>query len=307
MSNQFLKSTYQFLLHAYPRETRAKRGQVEIDTLLGVSKPNQCLPRIAEARAIVREGIHERIRSTAGHTPLEVLAHGGTFGVLFTLSFQLYWFGMMTYKMTYVPKAHWGQLAPFIGWQIVVAAIALWWSLRPTRLALILWQLSNILGILWFIDYVGRYVTEKSTALSNTVIVLGTIVSLLMLSGTVALWCWSEMPKQSRRPLGWKVALPSIVIPIWASLLGRLESHGNTVLLIAVIAVLLLALVDPRPLIGLGIAAITPLVGGSIAVASTSANSLQIRLLLPAVATVAIALVALRSRSLIRRLNFRRH
>ena len=73
--------------------------------------------------------------------------------------------------------------------------------------------------------------------------------------------------------------------------------------LIAVIAMLLLALVDPRPLIGLAIAVITPLVGASIALASTSANSLQIRLLLPAVATVAIALVALRTRSLIRRLN----
>jgi hypothetical protein len=186
----------------------------------------------------------------------------------------------------------------------VVATIALWWSLRPTRLALTLWQLSNILGILWFIDYVGRHVTEKSTVLSNTAVVLGTIMSLLVLSGTVALFCWSEMPNQSRRPLGWKVALPSIVIPIWASLFGRFEKHGNTVLLIAVIAMLLLALVDPRPLIGLAIAVITPLVGGSIAVAGTSANSLQIRLLLPAVATVAIALVALRSRSLIRRINW---
>ena len=303
MSNRFLTRSYQLLLHAYPKQTRKERGQVELDTLLGVSKPNQFLPRIAEARAIAREGIHERIRSSAGHTPLEVLAHGGTFGVLFTVSFQLYWFGMMTYKMMYGPKVSWSQFTPFIGWHIVVAAIALWWSLRPNRVALVLWQLSNLLGILWFIDYVGRHVTEKSTALSNTVTVLGTIMSLLVLSGTVALWCWSKMPKQSRRPLGWKIALPSIVIPIWASLFGRFEKHGNTVLLITVVAMLLLALVDPRPLIGLGIAAITPLAGGSIALSGTSTNSLQIRLLLPAITTIAIALVAMRTRSLIRRLN----
>jgi hypothetical protein len=303
MSNQFLRRTYKFLLHAYPRETRTERGSVELDTLLGVSKPNQFLPRIAEARAIAREGIHERIRSTAGHTPLEILAHGGTFGVLFTMSVQLYWFGMMTYKMAYSPKAHWSQFAPFIGWQIAVVAVALWWSLRPTRVALAFWQLSNLLGILWFIDYLGKHVSENSTELNNTVIVLGTIVSLLMLSSTLALWCWSKMPKQSRRPLGWTIALPSIVIPIWASLFGRFEKHGNTALLIAVIAMLLLALVDPRPLIGLGIATITPLLGGSIALSGTSTNSLQIRLLLPAVTTIAIALVAMRTRSLIRRLN----
>jgi hypothetical protein len=303
MRNRLLTRTYQFLLHAYPRETRTERGSVELDTLLAVSKPNQRLPTIAEARAIAREGIHERIRSAAGHTPLEVLAHGGTFGVLFTLSFQLYWFGMMTYKMTYDPKVSWSQFAPFIGWHIVVAAVALWWSLRPNRVALALWQLSNLLGILWFIDYLGRNVTEQSTALSNTVLVLGTIMSLLVLSGTLALWCWSKMPKHSRRPLGWKIALPSAVIPIWASLFGHFAKHGNTVLLIVVIAMLLLALVDPRPLIGLGIAAITPLAGGSIALSGTSTNSLQIRLLLPAITTIAIALVAMRTRSLIRRLN----
>jgi hypothetical protein len=303
MSKQLLMRAYQLLLQAYPQETRAKRGQVEFDTLLEVSRPNQFLPRIAEARAITREGIHERIRSTAGRTPLAVLAHGGTFGVLFTMSFQFYWFGMMTYRMSYAPKANWSQFAPFIGWQIVVAAIALWWSVRPTRVALTLWQLSNVLGILWFIDYLGRYVTEKSAALSNNVMVLGTIICLLTLSGTVTLWCWSNMPRQSRRPLGWKIALPSIMIPIWASLFGPIERHGNTVLLIAVIAMLLLALVDPRPLIGLAIAVITPVVGGSIALACTSTHSSQIRLLLPAVATVAIALVTLRTRSLIRRLD----
>ncbi len=242
---QSLKRAYQFLLHAYPRQVRLERGSVELDTLLGVSKPNQFLPRIAEARAIAREGIHERIRSTAGHTPLEVLTHGGTFGVLFTMSFQLYWFGMMTHKMAYGPRVSWSQFTPFIGWHIVVAAIALWWSLRPNRVALTLWQLSNLLGILWFIDYVGRHVTEQSTALSNTVMVLGTVMSLLVLSGTVTLWCWSKMPKQSRRPLGCKIALASIVIPLWASLFGRFEKHGNTVLLIAVIAMLLLPLSIP--------------------------------------------------------------
>ena len=112
------------------------------------------------------------------------------------------------------------------------------------------------------------------------------------------------MPKQSRRPLGWKIALPCIVIPIWASRFGRIEKHGNTVLLIAVIAMLLLTLVDPRPLIGLAVAVITPLAGGSIAIASSSTHNLQICLLLPTVTAIAIALVALRTRSVIRRLNW---
>jgi hypothetical protein len=48
MSNRFLTRSYQLLLHAYPKQTRKERGQVELDTLLGVSKPNQFLPRIAE-------------------------------------------------------------------------------------------------------------------------------------------------------------------------------------------------------------------------------------------------------------------
>ena len=62
MSNQLLTRTYQLLLHAYPRETRTERGQVELDTLLAVSKPNQRLPRIAEARAICQRG-HPRANS----------------------------------------------------------------------------------------------------------------------------------------------------------------------------------------------------------------------------------------------------
>jgi hypothetical protein len=303
-STQSLKRAYQFLLHAYPSGVRSDRGVVELDTLLSVSRPNQRIPKMAEARAITREGIRERIRSNAGKTTREVLAHGGALGVLFTMSLQLYWFGVMTYKMDYDPNTTWAQIAPFVGWMAAVAVMALGWSLHPTRIAVALWQLSNILGVLWLIGFVGRKVVQQSTELSTTLVVLGTIVCLLALSSLLVIWCWSEIPGHARAPLGLKIAGPSIALPIWASpLFLNIDTHGNNVLLLAIAAMLVIAFVDPRPLIGLAVAVITPLVGGSIAIASSGIHSSRLRILLPSITALLIALVIVRCRILLRRLN----
>jgi hypothetical protein len=64
--SKVLKRAYQFLLLSYPTVTRTERGSVELDTLMEVSRPNRVLPRFGEARAIVVEGIRERVRRNGG-------------------------------------------------------------------------------------------------------------------------------------------------------------------------------------------------------------------------------------------------
>jgi hypothetical protein len=304
MGARSLASAYRLLLKAYPKAVRKQRGVVELDTLLSVSKPNQRLPNTAEARAIVREGIRERIRSTAGQTPLEVLAHGGTYGVLFSLSLQLYVLGTLTWKAAQNPIESWTRSAPFLPWMALTACTALWWSLRPNRLVIAVWQLSNVLGAVWLLGYVAEHVTHWSHELEVTMVTLGTIACLLSLSSVLALFCWSKLPKQSRAPLGWKTALAGIALPIWASpLFGNIEKHGNNALLLAIVAMLLIALVDPRPLVGMAIAVFTPLVSGSIAISSSTTSTIRVRILLLTLTALAIAVVALRARALLRRLQ----
>jgi hypothetical protein len=301
---QSLKRAYQFLLHAYPRQIRLDRGAVELDTLLSVSKPNQRLPKIAEARAITREGIRERIRSTAGQTPLEVLAHGGALGVLFTMSLQLYALGILASKAAQTPNESWTRSAPLTMWIASTVMAALWWSLRPSRLALLPWQFSNVIGTGWLVGYVSKHATHWSHGLQVTMVTFGTIACLLSLSSVLAMFCWSKLPNQSRAPLGWKIAVPSIAVPIWASpLFGGIEKHGNSVLLLAIVAMLVIAFVDPRPLIGLAIAVITPLASGTFAIISSDTSGTLVRILLPTITVLAIGTVALRTRSLVRRLN----
>lgn len=298
-----LKRAYQFLLHAYPREIRSQRGVVELDTLLSVSKPNQHLPKIAEARAITREGIRERIRSTAGQTPLEVLAHGGALGVLFTMTLQLYALGILAFKAQTLNES-WTRSAPLTMWMAMTVMTALWWSLRPSRLAILPWQFGNMMGTGWLVGYVAKHATHWSHGLQVTMVTFGTIACLLSLSSVLAIFCWSKLPKHSRAPLGWKIAVPSIAVPIWASpLFGGIEKHGNSVLLLAIVAMLVIAFVDPRPLIGLAIAVITPLASGTFAIVSSDTSGTLLRILFPTITVLATGTVALRTRALLRRLN----
>ena len=313
MSTRLLSFAYQLLLRSYPAQTRAERGPVELDTLLAVSRPAQRMPKFREARAIVKEGIHHRIAHTAGRSPLEVVSHGATMGVLFTMSVQLYWLGIIAHKMTghtvdNLPGNSWTRMAPVLSWIGVVAVCALWWSLRPNRFTIVAWQIANVTGVLLLVDVVRREATDWSNDLGETLASMGVIICLLSLSSCLALFCWSKLgpntnvPQNQRAPLGLRFAALCVGLPLWASpLFGAIQKHGNNVLVIAIVCMLVLSVIDPRLLIGLTIAVATPFLGASIAAVASPQTGMGLRLLLPALTLSAIGLTSLRARVLVRR------
>lgn len=67
--------------------------------------------------------------------------------------------------------------------------------------------------------------------------------------------------------------------------------------LMVMVAMLVIALVDPRPLIGLAIAVITPLTNGTIAIVSSEASGVLVHIPLPAITAFAIFAVSMREHS----------
>jgi hypothetical protein len=309
VSSTLLKRTYQLLLCAYSKGTRAERGAVELDTLLSVSRPNQRLPKIAEARAIAKEGIRDRIRRNAGQSTLEIVGQGAALGVLFTMSIQLWWFAVMSHKFLNSRNLLGGQeTVHFVLWGTVVALLAIRWAFRPSRVIIGVWQLANVTGAAWFFSLFkhqvrANWVLGSSRDIGNLVVAFMAILSLLALSSVVAIWCWSHLPKNTpRRAIGAKVALLAIVLPVWASPLSPVDSSGFQVFGLSVIFMLVVGLVDPRPLIGLGIALLTPMVALSVALITNTEASTNGRLILPALTLTAIALVSIRVHVVLRRL-----
>jgi hypothetical protein len=297
MSTATLTRTYQLLLRAYSPATRAGRGSVELDTLLATSDPNQRLPKLRETRAILREGIRDRIAVNAGRSTLEIVSYGATLGVLLTMSMQLGWLGMMLPKVVRSP----GAAGPFTVWAAVLGALAFALALRPMKRTLVLWQLANVAGGVWLWSFVRRETpgVEDYTFLAMIV----APVTLLALSSVVVLFCWDKLPKTQRVALGWRIGLACVVVPLWASPLSPIDSSGLQVAALAVVAMLVIALVDPRPLIAMAIALGTPLVAASLAMQTLPRIDAPVRIVVPAITVVIIALFTFRTRVLLRRLD----
>ncbi len=301
MTDEYLRRAYQLLQHAYPARRRRERGEVELDTLLAVSRPGQRLPRLAEARAIVREGLRERARTTGAST-LEIVAHGSSLGVLFTMALQVFWFAVMAEKVldARVPRS--SGLTLFAAWGLAVLLCAYWWSLRPSRAAIAAWQLSNLIGAGCLVSYIQRYATEGGDGLGAVVATMISVHCLLTVSAVVLLGCWSRIRVSNAVRLGWKVPTITLSVVVWSSPLVRsVESHGSTVLVVAFLTMVLCSFIDPRILVGLASATLTPLVAASLSIIGSDASSSRIRLLFPTGVTLAIGLVVLRVRVLVRR------
>jgi hypothetical protein len=297
--SKVLKRAYQFLLLSYPTVTRTERGSVELDTLMEVSRPNRVLPRFGEARAIVVEGIRERVRRNGGTTVNEVMASGGTLGVLFSFSLQLWWVGMMLAKSSTM-KADRNQAGTvFSAWGLIICALMIWWSLRPSRFTLLVWQLANVVGAIWMVRFVRDH-AAGSNGLDTVLIGMFLIVSTLVFSSGIVLNCWSRMPKTARHRLGGKHAAVAILVPMWASTYGLKYLNGAFSGWV-VIGLLLLSLIDPRILIGLSIALLTPAVAMVMVISTYGSGSLSTKLTFPGMCLGVMVLLWMRVRVLVRR------
>ena len=251
MTQKYLRRAYQLLQHAYPARTRRERGEVELETLLAVSRPGQRMPRLAEARAIAREGLRERVRATGAST-FEIVAHGSSLGVLFTMALQVFWFAVMAEKVldARVPRS--SGLTLFAAWGLAVLLCAYWWSLRPSRAAIAAWQLSNVIGLACLVSFIQRYATEGGDGLGTIVAAMISVHCLMTLSAVVLLGSWARIRASNAVRLGWKLPTITLAVVVWSSPLVRsVESHGSSVLVVAFIAMVLCSFVDPRILVGL--------------------------------------------------------
>jgi hypothetical protein len=171
----------------------------------------------------------------------------------------------------------------------------------PHETNTVLWQLANVAGGVWLWSFVRRETpgVEDYTFLAMIV----APVTLLALSSVVVLFCWDKLPNTQRAALGWRLGLACVVVPLWASPLSPIESSGLQVAALAVVAMLVIALVDPRPLIALAIALGTPLVAASLAMQTLPRIDAPVRIVVPAITVVIIALFTFRTRALLRRLD----
>ncbi len=291
--SRILKRAYQILLNSYPATTRNERGSVELDTLMQVSEPTQKLPRFGEARAIVVEGIRERVRRNGGTSVNEVVAAGGTLGVLFSFSLQMWWILLMLAKAASMTTGRAESVGVFCAWMAIISALTVWWSMRPSKATLFVWQLTNVIGAVWFHKFLLGH-AQRPESMDQVLTGMFLILSMLVLSSVIVLNCWTRMPKVARHRVGAKFAIGAILVPMLAHVNGAVAGW-------VLVGLLLVSLIDPRMLVGLSIAFLTP---GLIMVAVISnygSPSLATRVTLPGIALGAAALLALRVRVLIRR------
>lgn len=217
------------------------------------------------------------------------------------MALQILWFALLTHKMFRTPSADPAEIVQFASWSVAVLAFAFWWSIRPGRRVIFGWQLSNLVGSIWMFFHIKEHATNP-LGLANTVSVMLSVLCLLSLSGIVALWCLPRVENAASLTLGWKIPFLAVGASILASpLLQPFVSHGSAFLVIVVVAMLLVSLVDPRPLIGLAIAIVTPLVAVTVSLASAN-TGIGTSLRLAALSVGVMVVVSMRVRTLVRRL-----
>jgi hypothetical protein len=291
-----LRRSYELLLMAYPKETR-KAHQDQLDLLLEVSKPNQLLPDVGEARAIMREGLTARITTQTGTTPTAIVADGLRRGVLFAMFAQIAWLMMMFQKSSASdePSVRW----IFGGWSLMMIALAEAWSRRPSRAVITVWQLAGVVGGVWFALFAASKVDEPARIAPILIVV----VCVLALSSTIgiAALILADVTAQALSQ-GLKPFVASSFAIVLA--LGiAVRPVGSIVCLVAALGAGVLMWADPRRLIGLSISMLVPLTLGSVAVL-LHADQIDARAMrLPLVTLVAASVVGARGRVLVRRLE----
>jgi hypothetical protein len=298
--SRLLRRSYSTLLRFYPAPIRLERGTVELDTLLEVSSPGQRLPKVREARALIASGLRARLVLTAGSDWRSVVANGLSWSVGMSMVMQ-FWFTLIMLMKVISPSSKQYRsesIFAFSLWAIATLAITLAWTQKPNRLVLGIWQVVNVSGAVWL----GTYLYKLGVAAEILDVYLSIIalVTLSCVAGIVSIVIARQADGSTHGPSPFVILLAALF-----PLISTLITPVLVIIPVAIIGVLIISTVDPRPLIAVIGAFTVPLIvlGANNIIGAHSIGFKQ--LACPVILCVLSVLTYVRSKVLLRRLATR--
>jgi hypothetical protein len=304
--SRLLRRSYSTLLRFYPAPIRLERGTVELDTLLEVSSPGQRLPKVREARALIASGLRARLVLTAGSDWRSVVANGLSWSVGMSMVMQ-FWFTLIMLMKVISPSSKQYRsesIFAFSLWAIATLAITLAWTQKPNRLVLGIWQVVNVSGAVWLGTYL--YKLTLGGEWLDVYLSIVALVTLPCIAGIAAI-ALSKGGGPTHELVGPNLPgmffLVILLATVWP--LTILTVPLLVIIPVAIIGVLIISTVDPRPLIAVIGAFTVPLIvlGANNIIGAHSIGFKQ--LACPVILCVLSVLTYVRSKVLLRRLATR--
>jgi hypothetical protein len=300
-----LRRSYATLLRFYPATVRAERGQVELDTLLEVSAPGQRLPKVREARAVIASGLRARLMFTAGSDWRSVVANGLAWGIGISMVMQFWFTLVMLLKSdsSYNPDRA-ETVSAFSLWAIATLAITIAWTQKPNQVVLGIWQVINVSGAIWLGVYLSKLTLGGEWL--DVYLSIVALVTLPCIAGIAAI-ALSKGGGPTHELVGPNLPgmffLVILLATVWP--LTILTVPLLVIIPVAIIGVLIISTVDPRPLIAVIGAFTVPLIvlGANNIIGAHSIGFKQ--LACPVILCVLSVLTYVRSKVLLRRLATR--
>jgi hypothetical protein len=298
--SRLLRRSYSTLLRFYPAAIRLERGTVELDTLLEVSSPGQRLPKVREARAVIASGLRARLVLTAGSDWRSVVANGLSWGVGVSMVMQ-FWFTLVMLMKVASPSSKQYRsesILAFSLWAIATLAITLAWTQKPNRLVLGIWQVVNVSGAVWLGIYL--YKLGVAAEILDVYLTIIALVTLSCVAGIVSIVIACQADESTHGPSPFVILLAALF-----PLISTLITPALVIIPVAIIGVLIISTVDPRPLIAAIGAFTVPLIvlGANNIIGAHSIGFKQ--LACPVILCVLSVLTYVRSKVLLRRLSTR--
>ena len=185
---------------------------------------------------------------------------------------------------------------------IAVACLGFLWARKESRWVIGAWLLLNVIGSGWMFSFV-RHHGDRRADVGGFMRVMLAMTVLHALSSSMALLFGGRIKKVHHKPSGWRVVFVVEVLCVSASSLAPWATVGMFLLIVSIVAMLAVAMVDPRPLIALTIAVGTPVLAAALAVLANPGATMRSRVGTSLVLVMLVAFVSVRSSTLLRRLE----